>query len=201
MRTNKLHIYTGCMASGKSNELLRWYKFSPLNFDLYTFGKDGFISSRNVYYKKTEAISIESPNQIGVGGNRKNNLILDECQFFNEWKLSDIELLHDKYQKIYLAGLDWLDMNATFMRTQFYECLIVGGYQLPFGYVHTQLVAKNDLTGVNDARISMRFCDVTDIIDKSNYFNVSYSEAFDRGNKAHSLRKSDFVRAYERKDL
>ncbi len=210
MRTNKLQIYTGCMASGKSNELLRWYKFSPLNFDVYTFGKDGFITSRNTYYTKMKAFTIHHPMQIlyelnGDSRVSNKNLILDECQFFTDWQLWQIEELYERYERIYLAGLDWLDIGLAFKKTQFFECVIQEGYKLPFGYSHTQLIAKNDITGINDARISMRFCDVggeeADIIDKTNYFNVSYKQAFNSSDAVHKIKKSEFIRTLENQEL
>lgn len=174
----KLTIYTGCMASGKSKALIEAFKNAPLETDVYLFG-NGNISSRGADLSEINAINITLLSEIKP---TNKNLIIDECQFFCDWAIYDLIVLFEHYDNVYLAGLDWIqrlgqDFSYT---TQFYRNICTELYHFPFEYTVHGLLAKNDITGEMDARISKRKEGATDVRDKSNYINVNFNQAFNK---------------------
>lgn len=174
----KLTIYTGCMCSGKSRALIKAFKNAPLDFDVYTFGK-GDIVSRGAYAGRIEAVNIGYLYEIK---HTKKHLIIDECQFNNFWYIGKVIELCQQYEKVYLAGLDWIQPEGsdTFIHTDFAKTICGGLHEFPFEYTLYGLLAKNDITGVQDARISKRKEGVTDVINKDNYININFSQAFNK---------------------
>ncbi len=166
------------MCSGKSRALIKAFKNAPLDTDVYTFGK-GDIVSRGAYVGRIEAINIE---RFGEIKHTKKNLIIDECQFSETWTIEKVVELCYAYEKVYLAGLDWIQPEGsnTFKGTQFYKevCRELGRF--PFEYTVYGLLAKNDITGVQDARISKRKEGATDVINKDNYININFQQAFNK---------------------
>lgn len=165
------------MCSGKSRALIKAFKTAPLDFDVYTFGK-GKIVSRGAYLSQIEANNITQMSDIKSPF--KKHIIIDECQFFDEWSISKVRDLCKTYERVYLAGLDWIQTTPydTFVQTQFYENVCGMLHKFPFEYTLYGLLAKNDLTGAIDARISKRKDGVTDVINKNNYININFQQAF-----------------------
>ena len=178
---SKLTIYTGCMCSGKSMLLIRAYRLRPLDTDVYTFGK-GDIVSRGGYRTRLTGTQIESLADIK---RVKKNVIIDECQFYKSWDIDNVIKLASNYERIYLAGLDWIQLTEllsgerVFVQTNFYKAICSQLYSYPFLYNHYGLLAKNDVTGVLDARISKRYENAVGIINKDNYFNINFKQAFE----------------------
>jgi len=174
---SKLTIYTGCMCSGKSRALINAYKRAPLDFDVYTFGKDNIVS-RGAYAGRIEANKIERLGQIQV---TNKNLIIDECQFYTLWQIQDVDNLVHKYENVYLAGLDWIQPEGSteFDKTNFYDYICADLHALDCFYSLNGLLAKNDITGEYDARISKRYENATDILSKDSYYNINFKQAFE----------------------
>ncbi len=166
------------MCSGKSRALIKAFKNAPLDTDVYTFGK-GNIVSRGAYAGRIEAINIERLGEIKP---TRKNLIIDECQFSETWTIEKVIELCKQYEKVYLAGLDWIQPKGcdTFVRTWFFKYVIAELYEFPFEYTLYGLLAKNDITGVLDARISKRKEGATDVINKDNYININFQQAFNK---------------------
>lgn len=178
---SKLTIYTGCMCSGKSMLLIRAYRLRPLDTDVFTFG-NGDIVSRGGYRTRLTGIQIESLDDIKPV---KKNLIVDECQFYKSWDIEEVNNLCNQYERVYLAGLDWIQLtellsgDKVFVQTNFYKEICSQLYKLSCLYNHYGLLAKNDVTGVLDARISKRYENAVGIINKDNYFNINFKQAFE----------------------
>jgi hypothetical protein len=164
------------MCSGKSRALINAHKRAPLDFDVYTFGKEDIVS-RGAYAGRITANKIERLGEIQV--NHKN-LIIDECQFYTSWQIQDVDNLVNKYENVYLAGLDWIQEKETgfFETTDFYNTISTSSIHFPFLYTLNGLLAKNDITGELDARISKRYENATDILSKDSYYNINFKQAF-----------------------
>lgn len=168
-----LRIYTGCMGSGKSEALINEILTFPTNSDecdIYTFGKQPFIHSRNG--KKVEAKCIENLDKMGSN----KYLFIDECQF-HYWTWVEWEKIIDRYEYIGLAGLDIMQDP---IRHEFHASELSHGayyYRFPFQVQLNKLVGKCDITGQQNATHSFRFRDAKDVRDRDNYVSLSEKEA------------------------
>jgi len=166
-----LEIYTGCMGSGKSATLINVLeRISIYKCDVYTFGNQPFIHSRNG--ERIKAIPIKDLDNLGSN----KCVLIDECQF-HYWTWVEWEKLIDRYNHIYLAGLDIMQDP---IRHEFYKSDFVGSFfqqVFPMNVSFNRLVGKCDITGHENATHSFRFRDAKDVRDRNNYVSLSKNEA------------------------
>lgn len=107
-----LHVITGCMYSGKSEELIRiltLWKHTGIDIEVYTHGSSvqtgpGVLKSRSGTHFPATVIS--SLRQIEWKRGRGQRIIaIDEAQFFDESELPIVAQLADRALVI-MAGLD-----------------------------------------------------------------------------------------------
>lgn len=159
------------MGSGKSEALIN--VFGNLDFDqcdVYTFGNQPFIHSRNG--GRIPAIPIKDLDNLG----NRQSVLIDECQF-HCWNLVEWEKLIERYKWIHLAGLDIMQnvIDCKYYKSDFFNSAFIQCF--PLGVFLHRLVGKCDITGQQNATHSFRFSDAKDVRDRDNYVSLSEKEA------------------------
>jgi len=113
MKRGVIEVITGCMFSGKSEELIRRIKRAKIakqNVQVFKSSLDTRYDEGSVVSHsgaKVEAISIDHPEGIIAKIEDGTEVVaIDEAQFFNDRIIYVIEFLADKGLRIIVAGLD-----------------------------------------------------------------------------------------------
>ncbi len=114
LERGSIEVITGCMFSGKTEELLRRLEraeiagletrvFKPSIDDRY--GKDS-IGSHNGRKKEAEVVDPENPEKIEETLEDEEVVVFDEANFFSSKLVEVCESLADQGFQVVLAGLD-----------------------------------------------------------------------------------------------
>ncbi|NLI55621.1 thymidine kinase [bacterium] len=113
MKRGVIEVITGCMFSGKSEELIRRIKRAKIakqNVQVFKSSLDTRYDEGSVVSHsgaKVEAISIDHPEGIIAKIEDGTEVVaIDEAQFFNDRIIYVIEFLADKGLRVIVAGLD-----------------------------------------------------------------------------------------------
>lgn len=113
MKRGIIEVITGCMFSGKSEELIRRIKRARIakqNVQVFKSTLDTRYDEKSVVSHsgaKVEAISIDHPEKIIAKIENDTEVVaIDEAQFFNDRIIYVIEFLADKGLRVIVAGLD-----------------------------------------------------------------------------------------------
>ncbi len=113
MKKGIIEVITGCMFSGKSEELIRRIKRARIAKQKVQVFKSSIDTRYDVGSivshsgAKVEAISIDHPEEIIAKIDDDTEVVaIDEAQFFNEKIVYVVEFLADKGLRVIVAGLD-----------------------------------------------------------------------------------------------
>ncbi|MBC7194409.1 MAG: thymidine kinase [Caldisericia bacterium] len=113
MKKGVIEVITGCMFSGKSEELIRRIKRARIakqNVQVFKSTLDTRYDEKSIVSHsgaKVEAISIDHPEEIILKIEDSTQVVaIDEAQFFNDKIIYVIEFLADKGLRVIVAGLD-----------------------------------------------------------------------------------------------
>jgi len=112
--TGRIEVITGCMFSGKTEELIRRLEraeiagqevkvFKPSTDDRY--GEES-IGSHNGRKRKASVVDSDNPDQVFEVLNGEDVAVFDEANFFSEEIVGICEELADNGLRVIVAGLD-----------------------------------------------------------------------------------------------